>query len=229
MKVRTLLIASLAVLGLVGLTVGNAMAVTLGIQIEVFKNGVSQGTAIGGADTTTAPFIVTASNTDTLRFVVQIQGTPTALTSGFNSTVTVDGNNASGGLNELTYVAGSGAILNGAPGFAAAGNPNTSLNDGTPLTGNANQSGTATISTINLYRVDYVVAAVNSDSTRDFTVFLSSYVSAPPGDIANTLLDTAVVRVDSGAAVVPEPASLLLLGSGLAGLAGFFGRKKLRK
>lgn len=224
MKLRNFLIASLAVLGLVAFTAGQASAVLLGINIEVFKNGISQGTAFGGASTSTnTPLIVTATTGDTLRFVVMLTSNPGNNTSSFGTRITGDLNNSSGGVNEISFVTGSAVALGGGVFVTLGANPNSQLNDTTPADGNANSTA-GNFDTQNLYRVDYIVGTVVTDALRDFNAVLTGYASNPGGDLLDANLDSASVRVDS----VPEPATLLLLGSGLAGLVGF-GRKKLRK
>jgi len=230
MKLVKMFIISLMALGLVGLTAGTSAAASLGINIEVFKNGVSQGTAIGGASTSTnVIFDVSAVAGDTLRFLVMLNAVPGGTMTAFGTNIMgVDANNSAGGLAEMRYVAGSAATFTGQNFAILGGNPNNSLNDTSPAVGNGNSaSSAATTNGPNLYKVEYIVqAGVNADALRDFNVVLTGIPTSPGGsDTLSTGTDSASVRVNLS---IPEPASLLLLGSGLAALVGY-GRKKVRK
>jgi len=220
-KLRLSAVLALAACLVLG-AAGQAHAVLVGIQIEVFKNGISQGTAFGAASTSTnTPLIVIATTGDTLRFVVMLTSDPATNTGSFSTPITGDLNNSAGGANELSFVAGSATALGGGVFVTLGQNPNSQLNDTTPMNGNSSSTA-GSWSTQNLYRVDYIVGTVVTDALRDFSAVLTGYTSSPAVDLADVNLDSASVRVDG----VPEPSSFFLLGSGLAAIAGMLRRRR---
>ncbi|MFQ5457679.1 MAG: PEP-CTERM sorting domain-containing protein, partial [Myxococcota bacterium] len=219
MKVHALL-ACVAFLSQVAAPVAaNAASIPFVINVEVdrgsgFEASVHQAIAGQGA------LIVKVSVGDTVRFTVGLQSTASSNITTFTTTLTVDD------PNDIDYVPGSGVALDSV-NFAPGADPDSQLTDATPGAGTISRpSSQIPIASIDLYRVDYIVQATNLlEVDTDFAVegvFSTIWnTDSSAGGVA------AVNLIDVGW-LFPEPSSILLLGSGLAALAGLTRRKNRR-
>jgi hypothetical protein len=207
MKARNLLFASLAALGVVApATSAHALLVKVSVNFGPTVTGPDNGT-----------LIVTANPGDLL-IITWALGTDTDISRYSGIVSAVDG-------TEITRDVGSALELTG-QGFDPGGNPNFPIpadllyfvaSDGAP-TGFASNEGA-------LWRIEYSVMGAVTDASADMTYSIgpggcfTDTSGVCPGTSATDAV-TASLRIDA----VPEPATLPLLVSGLAGVA-MLGRK----
>jgi hypothetical protein len=84
------------------------------------------------------------------------------------------------------------------------------------------------VASTGLVSLSFGFSDITGNGTYEIAMLVSNEVSSGYGSIALGVPGTMTLYGDSGIAPVPEPATMLLLGSGLVGLAAF-GRKKLFK
>lgn len=199
----------------------SARAGFLGIQVEVLvdSGGGFGFQGIAPSNGTVLPVVVDVGST--IRFIVGLSGTLSADLTAYNTTVTADD------PTEIDYLVGSGVDLTGLT-FNIVANPNNTLNDATPGSGQVNSAvGGVSPASVDkqLYWIDYIpqVGLTGADGLTGVDFSVTGVISSTTG--ADIVTGTAKVQLYPG---VPEPATLLLLGSGLAGLAGF-GLKRPRK
>lgn len=218
MKIRHLPVALMLVSGLVVFP-SSAYAAIIAFRIDVEVDSgsgfFSAGTAVAGGGI----LRVIVDGGETIRFTVGIASAAASNLRSYTTTVNADD------PGEADYIAGSGLDLSGLAfgviNSALLADPDTQLNDGTPGVGNINSLvGSTPGSNIDFYQVDYIFLSRDADLTTDFSV--KGIFSTMSGTDSSA---GGVPRV-SLSSPMPDPASMLLLGSGLAALAGFCRRRK---
>ena len=212
MKARSLVLASLVAVGVAALTAPAAHALLVKVQINF-------GSTIVGPDNGT--LIVQANPGDLLRITWAL-GTDSSISVYRGLVFGVEG--VSGvDTTEISRDGASALELTG-QGFDPAGNPNAPLteqfydawSDGAPI-GFAGNDG-------ELWRIDYIVTNPVTDADADISYRFEDpglQCSIDPAGPCPGTPGSASLRIDA----VPEPGTLLLFGSGLAGLSGFSRRR----